>query len=44
MKILFDDKLLRVEKGKDHGDCDSRSIIESVEQRSRKKNFIFHPS
>jgi len=44
VEIFFDDKLLSVEKRKDHRDCDSRSIIECVEQRSREKNFIFHPS
>ncbi len=44
MNIFLDDKLLGVEKRKDHRDSDSRSIVESMEKRSGEKNLIFHAS
>lgn len=42
VNIFFYDELLTVEEWKNHGDCNSGRIIESVEEGSGEKNFFFH--
>ncbi len=42
MRIFLNDKLLAVEKRKDHRDGNSCGIIEEMEKRSREKNPFFH--
>lgn len=42
VNIFFNDELLTVEEWKNHGDCNSSRIIESMEKGSGEKNFFFH--